>query len=86
MINEESSRRGKPAAFDFVQEGDDMRIEERIPAEIKKRLGYNNDYRRKKKHKKRHKRNERLTRQDIEELMGVNRPTYKRVRGVYRQR
>jgi len=24
MINEESSRRGKPAAFDFVREGDDF--------------------------------------------------------------
>ncbi|MEK4495109.1 hypothetical protein [Ureibacillus sp. FSL W8-0352] len=59
-----------------------MRIEERIPAEIKKRLGYNNDSRLKKKHKKR----EWLTRQDIEELMGVNRPTYKRVRGAIRRK
>ena len=70
----------------FVQEGDDMRIEERIPAEIKKRLGYNNDSQRKEKHKKRPKRNEQLSRQDIEELMGVNRPTYKRVRGAIRRK
>ena len=82
MINEESSRRGKPAAFDFVQEGDDMRIKERVPESIKQKLGYNNDSRRKKK--KRHKRNEQLTRQDIEELMGVRRDTYKRVRGAIR--
>ncbi len=62
-----------------------MRIEERVPIEIKRKLGYNNDSRRKKK--KRPKRNEQLTRQDIEELMGVNRQTYKRGRGgVLRQR
>lgn len=63
-----------------------MRIEERIPAEIKKRLGYNNDSRLKKKRcKKKH--HEQLTRQDIEELMGVNRPTYKRGKGgAVRQR
>lgn len=62
-----------------------MRIEERVPESIKQKLGYNNDSRRKKK--KRPKRNEQLSRQDIEELMGVNRPTYKRGRGgALRQR
>lgn len=59
-----------------------MRIEERVPIEIKRKLGYNNDSRLKKKHK----RNERLTRREIEELMGTRRPKYKRVRGAYRQR
>lgn len=61
-----------------------MRIEERVPAEVKKRLGYNSESI--KKRRKKYKQKERLTRRDIEELMGVNRPTYKRVRGVYRQR
>lgn len=64
-----------------------MRIEERVPESIKQKLGYNNDSQRKEKHKKRPKRNEQLTKQDIEELMGVNRPTYKRGRGgALRQR
>lgn len=62
-----------------------MRIEERVPESIKQKLGYNNDSRRKKKRcKKKH--HEQLTRRDIEELMGVNRPTYKRVRGAIRQK
>lgn len=59
-----------------------MRIEERVPIEIKRKLGYNNDSRRKKKHK----RNEQLTRQDIEELMGVHRDTYKRVNGKIKRK
>lgn len=63
-----------------------MRIEDLVNTEIKRKLGYNNDSRRKKKHKKRPKRNEQLTRQDIEELMGVNRLTYKRVRGAVRRK
>lgn len=61
-----------------------MRIEERIPAEIKKRLGYNSESI--KKRRKKYKQKERLTRQDIEELMGVNRDTYKRVRGAIRRK
>lgn len=70
-------------AFYFVREGEDMRIEERVSESIKRKLGYNNDSNRKRK-KKHH---ERITKQDIEELMGVNRPTYKRGRGgALRQR
>lgn len=62
-----------------------MRIEVMVPEEIKRKLGYNNDSRLKKKRcKKKH--HEQLTRQDIEELMGVNRPTYKRVRGAIRRK
>ena len=62
-----------------------MRIEERVPESIKQKLGYNNDSRLKKKRcKKKH--HEQLTRHDIEELMGVNRPTYKRVRGAIRRK
>jgi hypothetical protein len=63
-----------------------MRIEERVPESIKQKLGYNNDSQRKEKHKKWPKRNEQLTKQYIEELMGVNRPTYKRVRGAIRRK
>lgn len=59
-----------------------MRIEERVPESIKRKLGYNNDSKRKRKKKHR----EQLSRQDIEELMGVNRPTYKRVRGAIRRK
>ncbi|MEK4283233.1 hypothetical protein [Ureibacillus sp. FSL K6-0165] len=57
-----------------------MRIEQMVPAEIKRKLGYNNDSNRKRK-KKHH---EQLTSWDIEELMGVRKPTYKRVRGAWR--
>lgn len=63
-----------------------MKIENLVNTEIKRKLGYNNDSRLKKKRcKKKH--HEQLTRQDIEELMGANRPTYKRGKGgAIRQR
>lgn len=61
-----------------------MKIEERVPAEVKKRLCYNSESI--KKRRKKYKQKERLTRQDIEELMDVNRPTYKRVRGAVRRK
>ena len=39
------------------------------------------------KYKRRNKnKQERLTRRDIEELMDINRPTYKRVRGAIRRK
>jgi hypothetical protein len=38
----------------------------------------------KKKHKK--KRKEKLSRRDLIDLMGMNRPTYKRVRGAIRRK
>ena len=75
-------------AFCFVQEGDDMRIKERVPESIKQKLGYNNDSKRKRK-KNHHKRNQHdgLTEREIKYLMGQYMPTYKRGRGgVIRQR
>lgn len=64
-----------------------MRIEERIPAEIKKRLGYNNDSRRKKKKRCKYKHHEQLSEREVKYLMGQYMPTYKRGRGgAIRQR
>lgn len=39
----------------------------------------------KRRQKKKHKINEDLTKRDIEELMGIRRPTYRRKNGVIRQ-
>lgn len=66
-----------------------MRIEERLDEHTKRKLGVSNQ--RKGKHhtqsKKRNKRNsERLTRYEIEELMGTRRQTYRRVNGKIKRK
>lgn len=65
-----------------------MRIEDMISAEVKQQLNYNNQPKHKRKQRKKinRKRNDDYSRREIEELMGVRKPTYKRVRGAYRQR
>ena len=47
------------------------------------RHGIKNRHKKKKPEKKKH---ETLTERDIKELMGINRPTYKRHKGAFRQR
>ena len=60
-----------------------MRIENLISENVKQKLGYKS----KSTKDKQNKRNkEKLSVYDIKELMGVNRKTYKRVRGSLRQR
>lgn len=64
-----------------------MRIEERVPIEIKRKLGYNNDSQRKKKKCRKKHYHEQLSEREVKYLMGQYMPTYKRGRGgALRQR
>jgi len=70
--------------FENIKEGEVMQIHDHLDDKTKRKLGYS-DKGKGKVHSNKKKRNkgnsERLTRRDIEELMGTNRQTYRRVNG-----
>lgn len=55
-----------------------MQLHERLDEQTKRKL---NELKNQNKHK-----SKRYSRREVEELMGVNRPTYKRVRGAIRRK
>ncbi|APC48969.1 hypothetical protein BME96_12545 [Virgibacillus halodenitrificans] len=61
-----------------------MRVMDHLSSEQKKALGFNRH--KKKPPSKKIVHQERLSAAELEELMGINRDTYKRVRGKWRQR
>ena len=60
------------------KEGENMQLHERLNEQTKQKL---NELKKQNKHK-----TEQYSKREILELMGVNRPTYKRVRGAIRRK